>query len=74
MPQAGQVSTLIVVSPVQAGDPPFRIVQIDGQPVGIAHDLLDVVRIAHDAGREHVDFDDPQVVRWLGGGKYHWAP
>ncbi|MEU4095067.1 hypothetical protein [Streptomyces sp. NPDC026673] len=64
----------IVVSPVQAGDPPFRIVQIGGEPIGIAHDLLDVVRLAHGAGMEHVDFDDPHAVRWVGGGKYHWSP
>ncbi|MGW3241564.1 hypothetical protein [Streptomyces sp. NPDC001070] len=66
-------ATSIVVSPVQAGDPPFRIVQIGGEPAGIAHDLLDVVRIAHDAGMNHVDFDDPGAVRWVGGGKYHWS-
>ncbi|MFJ4845326.1 MULTISPECIES: hypothetical protein [unclassified Streptomyces] len=66
--------TPIVVSLVHEGDPPFRIVQIGGETVGIAHDLLDVVRICHQAGIDHVDLDDPAVVRWVGGAKYHWKP
>ncbi|MFF3558994.1 hypothetical protein ACFYXS_02980 [Streptomyces sp. NPDC002574] len=66
--------TPIVVSPVHEGDPPFRIVQIGGETVGIAHDLLDVVRLAHEAGIAHVDLDDPAVVRWVRGAKYHWKP
>lgn len=62
----------MVVSPVQAGDPPFRVVQIDGVTVGVAHDMVDVFRLAHAAGLMHVDLDDPEVVRWVGGGKYKW--
>jgi hypothetical protein len=68
------VGPLIVVSGVQTGDPPFRIVQIRGNTVGIAHDVLDVLRLAHEAGLEHVDLDDPAVVRWVGGDKYKWRP
>ncbi|UYQ64684.1 hypothetical protein [Streptomyces peucetius] len=64
----------IVVLPVSPGDPPFRLVQIRGETAGVAHDMLDVIRLAHHAGLEHVDVDDPAVVRWVGGGKYKWAP
>ncbi|MDN3294324.1 hypothetical protein QWM81_09735 [Streptomyces ficellus] len=64
----------IVVSGVVPGDPPFRVVQIHGNPVGIARDMLDVVRLAHQAGLTHVDLDDPALVRWVGGGKYRWTP
>lgn len=78
MPQAGDMSDYagpsIVVSPVSLGDPPFRVVQIRGETVGVAHDMLDVIRLAHHAGLKHVDLDDPEVVRWVGGGKYKWAP
>ncbi|MFM9368633.1 hypothetical protein [Streptomyces sp. Da 82-17] len=64
----------VVVSPVTPGNPPHRVVQIRGAVAGLAHDLIDVVRLAHHAGLEHVDLDDPKVVRWVGGGKYKWAP
>jgi hypothetical protein len=68
------VSSHIVVSPVAAGDPPFRVVQVNGVTVGVARDMVDVFRLAHAAGLHHVDLDDPEVVRWVGGGKYKWAP
>ncbi|MGP3950775.1 hypothetical protein [Streptomyces sp. 7N604] len=63
----------IVVLRVMPGDPPFRIVEINGAPAGIAHDMLDVVRLAQHAGLRHVDLDDPAYVRWVGGGKYTWT-
>ncbi|CAL9582748.1 hypothetical protein [Streptomyces sp. enrichment culture] len=64
----------LVVLGVVPADPPYRVVEIRGEVVGTAHDLVDVVRIAHQAGLTHVDLDDPAVVRWVGGGKYHWVP
>ncbi|MFC5803027.1 hypothetical protein [Streptomyces formicae] len=66
--------TPIIVLGVTPGDPPFRLVEINGEAVGTARDVLDVVRLAHHAGLTHVDLDDPAVVRWVGGGKYKWAP
>ncbi|OII59677.1 hypothetical protein BJP40_13100 [Streptomyces sp. CC53] len=63
----------IVVLRVVPADPPFRVVEIDGQVAGTARDLTDVVRIAYQAGLTHVDLDDPTVVRWVGGGKYTWS-
>ncbi|WP_173266973.1 hypothetical protein [Streptomyces pacificus] len=64
----------IVVLPVQPGDPPFRVVEIEGRTVGIAHDMIDVISLAHASGRHGVDLDDPALVRWVGGGKYRWKP
>ncbi|MFG2191941.1 hypothetical protein [Streptomyces sp. NPDC048639] len=63
----------IVVSRVMPGEPPFRIVEINGEMVGTAHDILDVVRLAQRAGSRHIDLDDPAAVRWVGGDKYTWA-
>ncbi|MEU6082561.1 hypothetical protein [Streptomyces sp. NPDC047108] len=63
----------IVVSRVMPGDPPFRIVEINAEMVGTAHDMLDVVRLAQRSGFRHVDLDDPAVVRWMGGDKYTWS-
>jgi hypothetical protein len=67
-------SAPIVVTGVVPADPPFRIVQVNGVPAGSAHDITDVIRIAHQAGLKHVDLDDPSFVRWVGGGKYKWSP
>ncbi|CAL9347704.1 MULTISPECIES: hypothetical protein [Streptomyces] len=63
----------IIVWGVTHGDRPFRTVQVRGEPVGLAHDLTDVVRLAYDAGLSPVDLDDPATVRWVGGDKYTWA-
>ncbi|MFE2426558.1 hypothetical protein ACFXJ5_07360 [Streptomyces sp. NPDC059373] len=67
------VSSPIVVTPVERGERPFRVVQINGETVGIARDMVDVLRLAHAAGMHHVDLDDPAMVRWVGGGKYKWS-
>ncbi|MEU6549519.1 hypothetical protein ABZ915_04385 [Streptomyces sp. NPDC046915] len=56
------------------GDPPFRIVEIDGQVVGEAHAVTDVLEAAAAYGITVHDLDDPDVVRWVGGGKFTWAP
>jgi hypothetical protein len=63
-------SSHIVVSPVAAGDPPFRVIQIDGVTVGVARDMVDVFRLAHAAEDLHA----PETERCDGGGKYKWAP
>ncbi|GAA3367231.1 hypothetical protein GCM10020367_68220 [Streptomyces sannanensis] len=66
--------TPIVVLGVTPGDRPFRLVQINGITVGAAHDLLDVIKMAHREGLQNIDLDDPAWVRWVGGGKYKWNP
>ncbi|MET7622708.1 hypothetical protein [Streptomyces sp. NPDC005408] len=66
--------TPIVVSGITPGDPPFRFVQINGKPVGVAHNMVDVIRLAYQAGLKDVDLDDPALVRWVGGDKYRWTP
>ncbi|MFE7776500.1 hypothetical protein ACFU5O_21935 [Streptomyces sp. NPDC057445] len=68
------VPTPVVVLSVVPHDPPFRLVEIHGEVAGTAYDMLDVIRLAHQAGLPHVDLDDPADVRWVGGGKYKWVP
>ncbi|WP_329041295.1 hypothetical protein OHT61_24910 [Streptomyces sp. NBC_00178] len=62
----------ITVLPVQAGDPPFRIVEIDGEVIGTATEVTDVLLAAAAAGIPVHDLDDPASVRWVGGGKLSW--
>ncbi|MEV7520336.1 hypothetical protein [Streptomyces sp. NPDC091371] len=57
---------------VLPGDPPFRIVEIDGEVVGTARFMTDVLLLASAAGIVIHDLDDPDEVRWVGGGKFHW--
>ncbi|MEV6957386.1 hypothetical protein [Streptomyces sp. NPDC051183] len=54
------------------GDPPFRIVEVDGEVVGMATCMTDVLLTASGAGITIHDLDDPAEVRWVGGGKFHW--
>ncbi|MEV0182296.1 hypothetical protein AB0I54_23800 [Streptomyces sp. NPDC050625] len=56
------------------GTPPFRIVEIDGQVVGEAHAITDVLETAAAFGITVHDLDDPEVIRWVGGDKFTWAP
>lgn len=63
----------IMVLGVQPGTPPFRIVAIDGQVVGEATAITDVLLAASAAGITVHDLDDPEVVRWVGGDKFTWA-
>ncbi|MGW1161616.1 hypothetical protein ACWD5Q_34725 [Streptomyces sp. NPDC002513] len=63
----------IMVLGVQPGHPPFRIVEIDGQVVGEARSLTDVLAVAAEAGIPVHDMDDPDVVRWVGGDKLTWT-
>lgn len=64
----------IKVSGVYPGDPPFRIVEIDGQVVGEARTVTDVLEVAAAFGVPVHDLDDPDTVRWVGGDKFTWTP
>ncbi|CAM5292073.1 hypothetical protein SAVIM338S_00314 [Streptomyces avidinii] len=66
-------SARVTVLGVYAGDPPFRIVEIDGEFVGTAGSMTDVILTAAAAGITIHDLDDPDEVRWVGGGRYHWG-
>ncbi|MEU3663530.1 hypothetical protein AB0E77_27885 [Streptomyces sp. NPDC032940] len=67
-------SPRILVLGVQPGTPPFRIVEIDGQVVGEATTVIDVLEAAAAFGIKVHDLDDPDVVRWVGGDKFTWTP
>lgn len=62
----------IMVLGVQPGNPPFRIVEIDGEMVAEARSITDVLAVAAEAGIPVHDLDDPEVVRWVGGDKLTW--
>ncbi|MFE7857468.1 hypothetical protein ACIRP3_05700 [Streptomyces sp. NPDC101209] len=62
----------IMVLGVQPGTPPFRIVEIDGEVVGEAKGVIDVLEAAAAFGITVHDMDDPDVVRWVGGDKFTW--
>ncbi|UQW99622.1 hypothetical protein [Streptomyces sp. RerS4] len=62
----------VTVLGVHPGDPPFRIVEIDGEVVSMARSMTDVILTAAAAGITIHDLDDPGEVRWVGGGKFHW--
>ncbi|KUN38496.1 hypothetical protein ACIP3D_11980 [Streptomyces longwoodensis] len=63
----------IMVLRVQPGHPPFRIVEIDGEVVGEARGVTDVLETAAAFGITVHDLDDPDVVRWVGGDRYTWT-
>ncbi|MER6200261.1 hypothetical protein ABT234_23170 [Streptomyces sp. NPDC001586] len=65
-------SPRVTVLAVQPGDPPFRIVEIDGEMVRMAESMTDVILAAAAAGITIHDLDDPDVVHWVGGGKLTW--
>ncbi|MET9604822.1 hypothetical protein ABZZ17_07105 [Streptomyces sp. NPDC006512] len=65
-------SARITVLGVQPGDPPFRIVEVDGEFVSTARSMTDVLLTAAAVGITIHDLDDPGEVRWVGGGKFHW--
>ncbi|MEU2283309.1 hypothetical protein ABZ614_15520 [Streptomyces sp. NPDC013178] len=64
----------ITVLGVQPGASPFRIVEIDGEVVGEARAVTDVLQTAAAFGITIHDLDDPDVVRWVGGDRYTWTP
>jgi hypothetical protein len=61
------------VCPGKPGEPPFRIMEIDGQVVGEARTVTDVLEAAASHGIPIHDLDDPDAIRWVGGGKYTWT-
>ncbi|MCB5165837.1 hypothetical protein LG634_13455 [Streptomyces bambusae] len=63
----------VTVMNVLPGTPPFRIVEIDGEMVGKATSMTDVLVIAAEAGVTIHDLDDSDEVRWVGGGKFTWS-
>ncbi|MFR0355464.1 hypothetical protein [Streptomyces sediminimaris] len=63
----------ILVLGVQPCTPPFRIVEIDGEVVGEARSVTDVLSVAAAFGITVHDLDDPDVVRWVGGDKFTWT-
>ncbi|MEU9144546.1 hypothetical protein [Streptomyces sp. NPDC048349] len=62
----------VTVLGVHPADPPFRIVEVDGEMVSTARSMTDVLLIAAGAGITIHDLDDPDEVRWVGGGKFRW--
>ncbi|MEU8462002.1 hypothetical protein [Streptomyces sp. NPDC029003] len=62
----------VTVLGVQIADPPFRIVEIDGEFVGTARSMTDVLLTAAAAGITIHDLDNPDEIRWVGGGRFHW--
>ena len=64
----------IMVLGVQPCTPPFRIMEIDGEMVGEAKSITDVLVTAAAFGITVHDLDDPDVVRWVGGDKFTWTP
>ncbi|WP_112468417.1 hypothetical protein [Streptomyces triticisoli] len=63
----------ILVLGVQPGNPPFRVMEIDGEVVGEARTITDVLEAAAAFGIRVHDLDDPDVVRWVGGDKFTWT-
>ncbi|MFJ9817621.1 hypothetical protein ACIRU3_20590 [Streptomyces sp. NPDC101151] len=61
------------VCPGKPGEPPFRIMEIDGQVVGRARTAMDVLEAAASHGIAVHDMDDPDLIRWVGGDKYTWT-
>ncbi|GHI03654.1 hypothetical protein AQI88_35960 [Streptomyces cellostaticus] len=59
--------------PGKPGEPPFRIMEIDGQVIGAARTITDVLEAAASHGITIHDLDDPDVVRFVNGDKYTWT-
>ncbi|WP_322973962.1 hypothetical protein [Actinacidiphila oryziradicis] len=74
MTESGVPGIPIVVSGVQHGEPPFRIVLVNGEPVGQAFSIVDVIQFALHSGLEHLDLADTSVIRWVGGSQRGTAP
>lgn len=62
----------IVVLAPQPANPPFRVVEADGEVVGEATGIKQVVAVALSLGLTADDLDDPDQVRWVGGDQYTW--
>ncbi|MFC5906864.1 hypothetical protein [Streptacidiphilus monticola] len=67
-------STLVVVHPViVVVGRPYRQVDINGHPAGVAERPSDVLRLCREHGYEEVDLDDPAQVTWQGGDSDTWS-
>jgi hypothetical protein len=64
---------VVVVGPVAAGPPPYRPVSLPGPAAVSAGSLADLEHQLRRAGLR-VDLDDPEQVRWEGGGPEVWRP
>ncbi|NLU70553.1 hypothetical protein [Streptomyces sp. HNM0574] len=53
-----------------------RRVQCDGEDLGRAFNIYDVMDLLNRAGlsRAATAFDDTTIFDWRGGGPYHWEP
>lgn len=47
--------------------------EVDGEFVGRAMSMTDVLLVAAEVGIPIHDLDDLEVVRWVGGGKFTWT-
>ena len=63
---------MVVLPPESDGG---RRVTIDGERMGTAYSLFDVLDFMHGAGLPAVDrsVDDPELIEWRGGGPYAWS-
>ncbi|MFD8804712.1 hypothetical protein [Streptomyces sp. NPDC059597] len=62
------------VCPGKPGQPPFRIMEIDGEVIGEVTSITEVLEVAAARGIVIHDLDDPDVIRWVGGDKFTWKP
>ncbi|MCX3063626.1 hypothetical protein [Streptomyces beihaiensis] len=62
---------VIVLPPSPDGG---RRVTVNGERVGVAYSLFDVLEFLHEAGLPTKDtaVDDPELIDWQGGGPYRW--
>ncbi|WP_042400393.1 hypothetical protein [Streptacidiphilus carbonis] len=63
----------VVVHPVVEAPRPFRRVDILGMYVGSAYGVVDVIEFTRRAGLDDITLDDPESVRWQGGGPEVWS-
>lgn len=64
---------VIVYPPSPTGG---RRVRVDGEILGLAHDLRDVAEFLRRAGLEGLDEDDvarSEIIEWRGGGPHVWS-
>lgn len=63
---------LVIYPPDENG---WRRIRWDGQSIGVAHQLSDVLTFLHEAGMEEPESFDltEKLVEWRGGGPETWA-
>ncbi|MGI5453938.1 hypothetical protein ACQEWB_12335 [Streptomyces sp. CA-249302] len=64
--------SVVVLPPESDGG---RHVTVDGERMGTAYSLFDVLDFVHRAGLPTEDraVDDPELIEWQGGGPYEWG-